>query len=424
LHSRRGQAAILAALSLPLVFGTLGLVVDLGWSYFLKTRVQTAADAAAAAAAVYALNNSDSCSTVSCGTALNCSGVAAPPTTSLTAGCLYATADGPPVLTASMIENDSSHLPAGLTGVAPAMWVKATVTTSAVPTFLSVLGVTNAATIAASAVAGVSAVPATSCIYVLDPSASGAFSVKGTATVSTSNCAIYVNSSSSSALVKTGSGTISGTVDIVGNYSQNGSGSISPSPNTGKPAVMDPLAALPAPTVGACDYNNFSVSADATLSPGVYCGGISITGSGTITMQSGRYIMNGGGFSSAGSASLSGSHVMIYNTATAGYTIGAVKIAGSGTLNLSAPDTGIYEGVLIFQDRTQSTGGQVSGSNSSVVTGALYFRDANLTYTGTTSSQYTALVADTITMVGTSSFKSDTYGTYTGISIAKAVLLQ
>lgn len=59
-----------------------------------------------------------------------------------------------------------------------------------------------------------------------------------------------------------------------------------------------------------------------------------------------------------------------------------------------------------------------------MVTGTLYFYDANLTYTGSTTAQYTALVADTITMVGTSAFKSDTFGTYTGISIAKAVLLQ
>jgi hypothetical protein len=115
---------------------------------------------------------------------------------------------------------------------------------------------------------------------------------------------------------------------------------------------------------------------------------------------------------------------MIYNTATAGYSIGAVSITGSGTLNLSAPNTGTFEGILIFQDRTQSVAGQVSGSNTSVVTGTLYFPAANLTYTGTTSAQFTALVADTITMVGTSAFKTDTYGTYTGISVAKAVLLQ
>jgi hypothetical protein len=121
-------------------------------------------------------------------------------------------------------------------------------------------------------------------------------------------------------------------------------------------------------------------------------------------MNPGIYIMNGGGFSSGGSANITGSHIMIYNTATASQTIGAVSITGSGTLTLSAPNTGTYEGILIFQDRSQSVGGTVTGSNTSVVTGTLYFPDANLTYTGTTTAQYTAIVADTVTMVGTCAF--------------------
>jgi hypothetical protein len=91
---------------------------------------------------------------------------------------------------------------------------------------------------------------------------------------------------------------------------------------------------------------------------------------------------------------------------------------------MSAPASGTYEGILIFQDRSQSVGGTVNGSNTSSVTGTLYFKDANLTYTGTTTAQFTALVADTITMVGTTNIKSDSYGTYTGISLAKATIFQ
>lgn len=423
-RGRGGQAALLATLSLPLVFGTVGLVVDVGWCYFLKERVQTAADGAATAAAVYALNNNDTCAIATCGTALNCSGITAPPANARAAGCLYATADGPPVLTASVMENDGAHPPAGLSGVTPTMWVKATVNASAPPGFLAFLGFTSSAGISASAIAGVSAVPATSCVYALDPNADGTLTVKGTATITTSNCAVYDNSSSGSALVKTGSGDITGTVNIVGNYSKVGSGSISPTPNTGQSTITDPLAGLPAPTFSGCNHTNYSTSSSDTLNPGVYCGGISITGSGTITLNPGIYIMNGGGFSNGGSANLSGSHVMIYNTATAGQTIGAISITGSGNLNLSAPNVGTYEGVLIFQDRSQAIAATVTGSNSSVVTGTLYFPAANLTYTGTTTAQYTAIVADTITMVGTSAFKSDVFGTYTGISLAKAVMLQ
>ena len=422
-NRRSGQTVILATLTLMTLFGTVGLAVDLGWGYFLKQRAQTAADAAASAAAVYALNNTDTCATVSCGTTLNCTGVTSPATTSLQAGCLYASVDGPPVLTASLIENDSTHLPVSLTNVAPTIWIKATVSTSSANKFLALGGFTTA-NVSASAIAGVSAVPAAACVYALNASAPDALTVKGTANLSTTNCAIYVNSSDGSALQKTGSGSISGTVDIVGNYSQVGSGSITPAPHTGKAPVADPLALLPVPTFSGCDHTNFSASSSVTLDHGVYCGGISITGSGTTTMNPGIYIMNGGGFSSAGSANITATHVMIYNTASAGHTAGAISIAGSGNFVMSAPNAGVYEGILIFQDRSLSNAATVNGSNSSAVTGTLYFYDANLTYTGTATAQYTGIVADTITMVGTSSIASDAFGTYTGLSIAKAALLQ
>jgi hypothetical protein len=407
---------------MPLVFGTLGLAVDLGWCYFLKERVQTAADAAASAAAVYALNNNDTCTTVTCGTEKNCSGVTSV-TSSLTAGCVYATADGPPVLSAKMIENDSSHPPSGLTGVAPTIWIKATVTSTKATSFLGVLGFLNS-NISASAIAGVNAVPATSCIYALDPTAPDALQIKGTASVSTSNCAIFVDSNNSTAFDKTGSGNINGTIDIVGNYSQVGSGTITPAPATGKSSVSDPLASLVAPTFSGCDYVSYNTSASATRVPGVYCGGITVTGSGTITMGSGIYIMNGGGMNVGGSANVTAPNVMIYNTATTGHTIGAISFTGSGTLTMSAPSSGTYEGILMFQDRTQSIAGAVNGTSTSAITGSLYFPDANLTYTGNTTAQFTALIADTITMVGNSSFKSDTYGVYTGISLARASIYQ
>src|SRR5579859_1302832 len=100
-----GQALIMAVFSLTVLFAATGFVVDLGWAYFMKTRVQTAADAAASAAAVYAKENGDTCGTVTCGTAYTCAGVY-PPTNSLQAGCLYASTDGPPTFTASLIENN------------------------------------------------------------------------------------------------------------------------------------------------------------------------------------------------------------------------------------------------------------------------------------------------------------------------------
>lgn len=420
---RGGQALILASLSLMLLFSVMGLSIDLGWAYYLKTRVQTAADAAATAAAVYAKNAGDTCGTVSCGTAYTCVGTS-PPTTSLEAGCLYATSDSPPAYTATMLENNT--VPPGVTGNTPSLWIEATVSTTAHNLFLFWSGF-QSASIAARAIAGVTTIPAGSCVYVLDPSATGAYSMTGSGSVSTSNCAIYVDSSASKALKMTGSGSITGTVNIVGGYNVTGSGSITPSPTTGVASTPDPLASVPEPTFSGCNFTNFTAtgSSPVALTPGVYCGGISITGSGAVTMQSnGIYIMNGGGFSMTGSGSLTGSQVMIYNTAVGSYTIGAISFTGSGTITLSAQTSGNYQGIVFFQDRSYSKAASVTGSSSSVITGTLYFPAAALTYTGSGSAQYTAIIADTLSMTGSSSFKNDTTGTYTGLAKTMPSLIE
>jgi len=74
---------MVATLSLTFLFAVMGMAVDPGWDYYLRTRVRTAADAAASAAAVYAKANG-----YSCGTTYTCAGTT-PATTALEAGCLF-----------------------------------------------------------------------------------------------------------------------------------------------------------------------------------------------------------------------------------------------------------------------------------------------------------------------------------------------
>jgi Flp pilus assembly protein TadG len=411
----------MGALSLVFLFTVVGLSVDLGWAYYLKVRVQTAADAAASAAAVAAIANGDSCSTVSCGTAYTCAGVT-PPTTSLEAGCLYATTDAPPQYTVTMLENNTA--PPGVSGNSPSMWVESTVSTTAHNFFLYLSGF-QTASIKAQAVAGISTVGGGSCIYVLAPTGAGAYSMTGSGSVTVSGCALYVDSDNSQALRMTGSGSINGTVDIVGGDQVTGSGSINPAPNTGVASTADPFASIPEPSVGSCTYTNFTAtgSSPVALGPGVYCGGISITGSGAVTMSTGTYIMNGGGFSMTGSGSLTATNAMIYNTAVGSYTIGAISFTGSGSITMSAPNSGPYEGIAFFQDRSYSTAASFTGSGGANITGSLYFPAAALSYTGSGSAQYTALIAYTLTMTGSGSFKDDPTGTRTGLARTTASLI-
>src|SRR5215469_8933573 len=53
----RGQAALLITMSMPVLFGILGMVVDIGWAYWRKEAARTAAQAAAMAVIAAAGNN-------------------------------------------------------------------------------------------------------------------------------------------------------------------------------------------------------------------------------------------------------------------------------------------------------------------------------------------------------------------------------
>ena len=270
--------------------------------------------------------------------------------------------------------------------------------------------------------------PSASCIYVIGTgNIPGAFSI-GSATV-TSSCGIYVNSSSSSAMSLGGSATVNATQILLhGNYSKSNKSVLSPTPVTAADVFADPLASLPAPSFSGCDHVNWSWSSSSsvTLNPGVYCGGISITGSGTVTFNPGIYIMNGGGFNWGGSATLNGSHVMFYITGQSGYSAAPLNASGNGSINLTAPNSGTYEGLLFYQDRnvTYSTANTFIGNSSSVTSGAFYFPTTSLTYSGSSTGRYQALVVKSITITGNANFLNDPSGSYTALASKSATLIQ
>ena len=73
-----------------------------------------------------------------------------------------------------------------------------------------------------------------------------------------------------------------------------------------------------APTVGSCDYTNYSQTGNLnlTINHGVYCGGITLVGNVNLTLNSGTYIINGGGISVTGNSTITGTGVTIYLTGT------------------------------------------------------------------------------------------------------------
>ena len=75
-----------------------------------------------------------------------------------------------------------------------------------------------------------------------------------------------------------------------------------------------------------------------TIEPGIYSG-ISVSGNAKLTMASGIYIIEGGGFSVSGHASVTGPGVLIVNGGalypSTGGTCGSITLGGNGAVSLS-----------------------------------------------------------------------------------------
>jgi hypothetical protein len=420
--------------------GVIGLVSDIGYMHFLKTSAQTAAEAAARATMIQfhktVGGGISGCTTsvVCATTATACPTNITTPANAIQNGCMYAAQHG-----FSNTGNQTVTYTSGYNSVPPtasgapsaSYWVTFRVGQTVPQLFSAVLGNTSGLVIARSTAA---VIGASDCIYALDPGASGAVSIGGSAGL-TSSCGIFVNSNDGSALGTNGGGTLSATeYDVVGGVSTHYT--LTPTPNTGVSPTSDPLANLPVPASPnyICDYTNYTASnwSNPTLNPGVYCGGINV-GNNTYTLNSGTYILVGGGLSTQSSNStINGSGVTFYNTYGATTTQGTfayspISIAANSNVNLTAPTTGTYAGILFFEDRSAPTNSDTYGGGSTAVyEGVIYARNANITMYGNSgvNTKYTLVVANTISLVGTTTFNDDYSSLPNGSPIQKVVLFE
>jgi hypothetical protein len=223
-------------------------------------------------------------------------------------------------------------------------------------------------------------------ILVLDPTGKSAFNAGGGGTITVTNTPIIVDSSSTEGSIANGGTTISApSYYLAGNYTTAGGGTFYGTMNTNQLAVPDPLADLPVPnpaTMTVQSNNKTQLTSGTTiLYPGVYKGGISASSTANVIMMPGIYYMDAGGFQFTGQGSLTGNGVMIYNYPGngAGHD---VTIAAGGQVTLTPMTTGIYQGILLFQDRTSNVAATISGGANMNLTGTFYFAGALLSVTG------------------------------------------
>jgi hypothetical protein len=399
---QRGAVVAYVAVILPVVLGGLGLAIDNGRLYAARRQMQTAADATAIAAAhEWRQQNHETYAAEALDDAL-LNGYAAGPDTEIQINT-------PPVR--GPRAGDSEYVEVIIREHVPLYFMRAFSRTSTV--------------VESRAVAGL--VPTDACIYILDPVASNALLAAGDAKLTLEGCGIHVNSIHSSAARTMGGGEISASaIGVAGNY--NGTGFF-PTPQTDVYQTPDPLADLPSPAVGACTSSEpLVVKTEMTIDPGVYCGGIEVSGTGDLTLNAGMYVINGGGLKVQANGDLTGENVMIYVTEGDDYGFEPVVFAATSTSILSAPTSGTYKGILFFQDRVIDSRKEAvfAGTPDTLFTGVLYFPNADIRYVGTsgTIAQESLLLARTAEFRGTADvrmFARDADILPTALAVARVV---
>jgi Flp pilus assembly protein TadG len=393
LQAERGAFAIIFAILLPVLLAVVGLGVDVSLWYMNKRQLQAATDAAAVAAVLEKAKGSDAA-------------------TIEASANVEASRNGWKAANGSFALHNPPLAPSAFTADATAVQV---VLSQNSPMFFArifmegeniSLNAKSTARLKSAQDGG------TGCILALHTTQSKALEFAGNVNLSMPNCAIASNSNASGSISLTGSASV--TV-----YSAQAVGVISDAHSLltadhGKTnnasAITDPYASLAVPSIGStCDQTNFKVKPSDSESinasgdtPYVFCNGLDVQG--TLTLGPGTYVINKGSLNLNSGASLTAHNATFIVTSTTGSDYAKFDMNGNASVNLSAPSSGTYKGVLLYADRNGPyQDHKINGTSSAIYNGALYLPSAHADFngnSGTGSTACTQLIAKTIKLTG------------------------
>jgi len=399
-----GQATAFMALFAGILgLGFLAFALDAGYFFHEKRIAQSAADAAAVAAAeedAYPGESGNAQAAAEAAATLN--------------GFNTTLAKNPATVTLTSL---SSGTYSSSSTTVPTAWVQAVVS-KPFPTFF--LGAFNrnlsTMTITAMAVAGEGQTSLT-CVC-LEGSSGQNLNMSNGSSLSASNCGVTADSSGSNAIGIVGGSTLSAlTLGTVSTSCDKGSIAASTRVVQGISSSCAP--AMPtAPTDSVCSIDpamlQLGGGANYTVGPGSAYGitqggntvcynSLTVDGNGdTVTLNAGIYVINGGELHFESGTNKGGTGVTFYLMGGA-----SLVIDNGANVNLVAPTSGTYSGVLIYQAASDTQPLSVQGGSSATINGAIYAPGAAITLGNGSGTTVTAqIVAQSLTMNGGGTLKS------------------
>jgi hypothetical protein len=368
------MALIWVGLSMMVLIGVVGLVLDTGYAVLVGQQLQHAADASALAGAQIVMSGPSGvkAAAVSIANQNNAAGSALQVQTS---DVDIGTYSGGAFTVGGLAPNSVRVTPKRVTGAPGA----------AVPLFFGAIFGSPTMDMSRSATAMINSSDGPA-LVILDHSKSCSLDVKGNTSLTVLGGPIQVNSSAGGAACFTGtSGVSAEALDVTGGTNINGGATIDALINTGVSPLADPLAGVPEPTAGSPLGSVYvGPNTQQTISPGYYDGGITVQG--TLYLQPGIYIIDGSGLSVNAQGTIAGlGGVMLFIAGNSSFDASANNVS----INLMAPDptrdlflgADTYAGIVFFQARSDTQQAKLSLAGSISVDGTIYIPSGLLNIT-------------------------------------------
>lgn len=389
-QSKRGNAIVIAGAALPMIVGCAGLASDtIQWTLW-KRQLQRAADSAAISG-VYDRQ----------------------------------TANGATTNTSTAVSHDltlNQHTWMSLSSGFPQVTFPADAgaLTNQVQVTLSVqqslpfssMFMTAAPTITASATAASVSSGGDACVQALESIAVTGINNSGNTTINMPNCIMYSNSPSANSASAGGSSSVTAkAIAAVGGIAQSNNWHVQQYlPYS--PALADPFANVtPNPANMHCSASALTSNTNLNSLGTTNCFSSLSVGSNKTLDLTGSSLNGGPVYINAGNVDLKGTFkctctVVLTNTSTAtNAPIGTFSSNAQASNQITAPATGTFAGIAVYQDR-RATGNTdtINGGSSSLIQGAVYFPKDELWIngSGSTSSMCAMFVARRIVFTGNS----------------------
>lgn len=409
-----GATAVAIGIMSPVIIGGMALGGETGYWYYTQRKVQHAADMAAHAAGVRK-RVGDNWSQLK-KTAVQVASAS---------GFLPEMIDvnpNPDVadFVAKNLTVNNPPLSGGLVGNQRAVEV---ILTETKPRLLSSVFSQEPINIKARAVAEVSG-GSPACVLALSPMKSKAVEVSGSTEVTLNGCSVAANSVQPDAYYMPNSTAelTAECISTVGGASVKDStkglltlacGSVQEQ----APPVYDPYASVPEPIFPMTGCQTKTTFTGDIYAPKThprygkyecFANGIKIEANSTATFHEGLYIITGGTLTVEDKAVMNSDKATFFfaNNTTA-------HISGMAGLNLNAPPTGIFAGLVFFGQRCNGTVGscdevfKIVGNTTTSIRGAVYLPGSTIEFLGNTAATTNCLqiISDKITFTGNSTIQ-------------------